>query len=493
MAVFAVSILVLGAEFVSGHDLLTLLRDTRTSLTPCQQPGVESCTQALVNMTVLKTSDNLVITTEENKISLSLSSRSPNSAVYKSGLGTSAYFTWSGSTISGQVQADDSSWSLEGCGEDCFTWVKQDRSSWTEETFEEMIPEEDYDNKKRAKYLQSIGESDTETVVTYSVMLWYTKEFRSLFTTYSDMDAFTDLIILETNDGYINGNIPVRVEKHCLKQHPTVNEDDSSSSAILTAFKNSMSLNDLRQSADSTALLTADMSGCGIAYTHTTTNCYTISVTKKSCATGYYSFGHELGHNFGAKHNVETYSSSSLPSHPYLYGHGYLIKPTGPTKYSGYRTILAYFADGHYNRINHYSNLHQTCTDCLEEDSVLGDEYSDNARVITGNRFAMAACGTEENVCSASVETTTETTSTTEPSCVLKNMKNKTIIGRKIKMKKKLRTKTGDECWEKCTKKCKYVTWVQKPKNKKQKNLCTLFSSVKKIRKKKGVVAITCE
>ena len=39
-----------------------------------------------------------------------------------------------------------------------------------------------------------------------------------------------------------------------------------------------------------------------------------------------YSFGHELGHNFGAYHNVEQYSSSSLSSHPYSYGHGYLIK-----------------------------------------------------------------------------------------------------------------------------------------------------------------------
>ena len=120
-----------------------------------------------------------------------------------------------------------------------------------------------------------------------------------------------------------------------------MNEDEYYSSTILSAFASSMSTSALRHSADTAALLVADLSGCGIAYTHTTSSCYTLSVTKKSCATGYYrchldypyitysisySFGHELGHNFGAKHNVEQYSSSSLSSHPYSYGHGYLIK-----------------------------------------------------------------------------------------------------------------------------------------------------------------------
>ena len=65
-------------------------------------------------------------------------------------------------------------------------------------------------------------------------------------------------------------------------------EEETSSSTVLTNFKNSMSMNKLKNSADAAALLVADLSGCGIAYTHTTGNCYTLSVTKKSCATGYY-------------------------------------------------------------------------------------------------------------------------------------------------------------------------------------------------------------
>jgi len=504
MAVLAVSLLFAGALSVTGQSLLTLLPDDgrRSSLAPCLQPGVETCTLALVNRTLLETSDIIVIPGPENtEILLSLSSRSDNSAVYKNGLGKSAYFTWTGTTLSGQVQAEANSWSLEGCGEDCFTWVKQDRTTWKEETCEEASAEQDSTEKKQTEYLKSLGESDTTTVVTYTVMLWYTQEFRNLFATSADMDAFTDLVILETNEAYISGNMPVRIQKHCLKQHPTINEDDTDSSTILSNFASSMSTSDLRHSADTAALLVADLSGCGIAYTHTTGSCYTISVTKKSCATGYYSFGHELGHNFGAKHNVEKYSSSSLSSHPYSYGHGYLIKPTGPTKYSGYRTILAYFADGHYNRINHYSDPGEICPDCLEADSVLGDDEANNAKVITDNRFAMAACGAEDNVseCSAPAPApspaTTKPPTTTVASCVAKYMKNKTVAGgKKIKMKK-TKTKTAAECWEKCVKnaKCKYITWVQKTKNKKLKKVCTLFSSIKKIRKKKGIVVASCK
>ena len=80
----------------------------------------------------------------------------------------------------------------------------------------------------------------------------------------------------------------MRIQKHCLKQHPTVTEDDTDSSTILGAFANSMSTTALRHSADTAALLVADMSGCGIAYVNTIASCKTLSVTKKSCATGYY-------------------------------------------------------------------------------------------------------------------------------------------------------------------------------------------------------------
>merc|ERR1712106_1145006 len=166
------------------------------------------------------------------------------------------------------------------------------------------------------------------------------------------------------------------------------------------------------------------------------------------------------------------------------------IQPTGPSKYSGYRTILAYSADGHYNRINRYSDPDQVCADCLEDDSVLGDEeVSNNAKVITNNRYAMAACGTEETVCTAPVVTTT-----VAAPCQPKYLKNKAMQGKKIRMKK-MKTKNVADCWTKCTKnnKCKYVTWVSKSKKSKLRKVCTFYSSLTKIKKKKGTMVGMCK
>merc|ERR1712240_650273 len=102
MAALAVLLLFSGA--VSGQNLLTLMGDDkRNNLVPCRQPDVQSCTQALV-----KTSDAIVIPGPDNtEITLSLSSRSDNSAVFKNGIGASAYFAWNGPTLSGQVQVEN--------------------------------------------------------------------------------------------------------------------------------------------------------------------------------------------------------------------------------------------------------------------------------------------------------------------------------------------------------------------------------------------------
>jgi len=472
---------------------VTLLPDAGHRLVskPCRQPGVESCTQALVNLTLLKTAETILIPGARNEdISLHLASRTDSSAVFVNGIGNAAYFTWSGAALSGQVQSKEHSWSLEGCGRNCFSWVKQDRSSWLNETCETPPLSKKSVNTKKWNDLRALGEADTDTIVTYTVMMWFTKEFSDLFETREDLDAFTDLIILETNEAYINGNMPVRVAKHCVEKHPTMTEEEISSSTVLNNFWKSMSLEDLRNSADAAALLVADLSGCGIAYTDTTGSCYTLSVTKKSCATGYYSFGHEIGHNFGAKHNPEKYSSSEISAHAYNYGHGHLILPTGPSKYTGFRTILAYNADGHYNRVNRYSDPTEVCSACLEDGAVYGVEgLSNNAKVITGNRFAMAACGTEENVCSAPGITTEAATA-----CQPKYVNNKMILGSKIKMKR-LRAQSAALCWEKCTKaeNCKYITWVKWARKSRQKKVCTFYSSLKKMKRKKGIIVGMCQ
>jgi len=223
-------------------------------------------------------------------------------------------------------------------------------------------------------------------------MIWYTPQFKKSFSSELELDLFIDEIFTVTNQGYNNSKIPVRAVKYDVKQHPTLT-DIYDSSALIRAFQHSMSRSDLFNCADSTALLVKDTRACGVGRRDGVYSCNAYSVTRKDCASQQFTFGHELGHNFGALHNPKEYKDKNIAIIGDKYGH--LIKPTSPYRKFGYRTIMAYRAYGHYTRVNHYSN-----PDVLFKNNPTGIEgLSNNARVITANRFLMASCGTECNAC----------------------------------------------------------------------------------------------
>ena len=125
----------------------------------------------------------------------------------------------------------------------------------------------------------------------------------------------------------------------------------------------------------------------------------------KSCAIGGYTFGHELGHNFGCHHDIVSATNTY-----FSYGHGHHIEQGQASQ--GYRTVLAYTAPNHRARANYYSNPAVILPITGTPTGVEG--VSDNARVITENRFAFASLGNEANTCSnGSVTTSTSTSSPT--------------------------------------------------------------------------------
>ena len=184
---------------------------------------------------------------------------------------------------------------------------------------------------------------DNSTIVTYSIKFYYTPEFQAAT---PDIEGFIDAVVDETNLGYNNSQVPLKATKLCTEL-ATIND---STPNILNAFANmKSSATELRDTADAAALLVLGFSYCGQGYLNTIPSGYTVSVTRKSCALGYYSFGHEVGHNIGLHHNVEASTNTAYP-----YGHGHLID--AGTASTGVRTILAYNANGHSTRVNYYSN-----------------------------------------------------------------------------------------------------------------------------------------
>lgn len=204
-----------------------------------------------------------------------------------------------------------------------------------------------------------------------------------------------DQVIAETNLGYINSKIPVRVKALCIEE---ANIDQSSASDTLETFTNmkgipwkSETIAALRNTADAAVLLVQDFDDnyCGYGWIGTTyEGGPTFSTVKKSCALGYFTIGHELGHNFGCHHNKEQDTNKNIP-----FGHGHLIE-------GGARTIMAYHVSGYDSKVNYYSNPDVIYPGTGTPTGVEG--VSNNAAVITNNRFAMAALGDESSTCSSS-------------------------------------------------------------------------------------------
>lgn len=136
---------------------------------------------------------------------------------------------------------------------------------------------------------------------------------------------------------------------------------------------------------------TAEGGVCGIAFimesVSTAFSPYAYSVVRRECATGYYSFGHELGHVMGARHD---WYVDDTDGSPFAYNHAYVM----PNK--GWRTIMGYnnacAAEGtSCTRIQYWSN-----PDVLLEGTPLGaaegtPSAADNHRTLNTTGPTVAA------------------------------------------------------------------------------------------------------
>jgi len=87
--------------------------------------------------------------------------------------------------------------------------------------------------------------------------------------------------------------------------------------------------------------------GCGLAQKIGANESQAFAIVKSSCGIGYYTFGHEIGHLFGARHIVYRDPSDV----PFSFGHGYCSPDVN------WRTVMAYGCQNHaYPRIQQWSN-----------------------------------------------------------------------------------------------------------------------------------------
>ena len=177
---------------------------------------------------------------------------------------------------------------------------------------------------------------------TIDVLVVYTPAARLSVGGTTAMENLIDVAVFETNLSYASSDITQRL---ILLAAAEVGYDESivSWSKTLSLLKGTSDGHmDIVHAwrdhfrADEVVLIVDRADVCGIAYVMNSVSTAFASsafaVVSQNCATGYYSFGHELGHNMAARHDWYVDTSTS----PYTYLHGY-VNPT-----DRWRTIMAY-------------------------------------------------------------------------------------------------------------------------------------------------------
>ena len=169
----------------------------------------------------------------------------------------------------------------------------------------------------------------------------------------SQVRALVDLAVLETNVAYDQSNAPLDVRLVFAREVNYVESSSFNTDLDRLRRTNDGFMDEVHRwrdntGADAVSLFVNTTQFCGIAHLMATPSVNfadrAFSVVARTCATGNYSFGHELGHNYGSAHDRANWGANP-PSNPFAYGYR---TPNGT-----WRTIMAIFQG---SRIQYFSS-----------------------------------------------------------------------------------------------------------------------------------------
>ncbi|MFL6193327.1 MAG: M12 family metallo-peptidase [Thermoanaerobaculia bacterium] len=199
-----------------------------------------------------------------------------------------------------------------------------------------------------------------------------------------DINGLIDLAVAETNVGYANSG--VQIDSVLAAKALTTYTESGTFDTDLARYRstNDGFMDEIHaardaNTADVAVLIINNTQYCGLASGIGSTAATAFVAVYWDCATGYYSFAHEIGHLQSARHDPKNDPTTT----PYAWGHGYQY-----TKNPAWRTIMAYPCSGlGCTRLNYWSNPNN-----LYNGKPMGTATkNDNARVLNDTRATVAA------------------------------------------------------------------------------------------------------
>jgi peptidyl-Asp metalloendopeptidase len=250
--------------------------------------------------------------------------------------------------LSGSVSMPDGTFQVRNVGPDVYSIQEIDQANFPEE-MEPIIVEPS--EKELTQDLDSTAADPCDQI---TVLVAYSPEARAAQGGTAGIQALIALAVAETNQSYVNSGLIQRlVLVHTMETGPgdAANNffTDLTNLQVITdgVFEN---VDEARETyfADIVALIIENSSSCGLGYLDSNA-AYAFSVIHRTCATGYYSFGHELGHNMGAHH--DWYVEGSIG-----YNKGFVNLTDDWRTIMAYNSLCSDHGDGHCSRLQYWSN-----------------------------------------------------------------------------------------------------------------------------------------
>jgi hypothetical protein len=195
--------------------------------------------------------------------------------------------------------------------------------------------------------------ADTPTANRVRVLVAYTPGAQSLTSLNlgMTMQELVDLAILESNQGYANSGVTMRMELAFL--YETAYDETAAIENDVTRFRGNgdgfmdeVHAHRTNYDADMCCLIVdgTDPDWCGWAFGFDYTDAANMfQASHYGCVTGNFTFAHEFGHNQGCRHD----NDGTLT--PFAYGHGF-------RNGNSWRTIMAVAGTSTAPRLNYWSN-----------------------------------------------------------------------------------------------------------------------------------------
>lgn len=257
--------------------------------------------------------------------------------------------------LQGVIEDGVKTYTIETINKDSYVIVEYDPAQMEEAHVE--IQEQVYEEEEERNLVENDTDEEISTFLVegendckIKVLVLYTPQAAAMT---SNIINTVKTAIEYTNSSFVNSSIYQELELVYVGQtnytETGYNNDLNRFVSETDGYMDEVHTLRNKYSADICVLLFYESGSiCGIAegISVNSDRAFCIVNVNNGCATSYYSFGHEIGHLMGCRHNIETDPTNS----PYAHGHGYI----SPDK--TWRTIMSYNKCNNCPRIRYWSN-----------------------------------------------------------------------------------------------------------------------------------------